>query len=275
MRCRTRLRGVAVATVALVLTASALWSHDFWLVPDAFQITPGGTLTVRGQTSSDFPTSESAVALDRIASATLTDATGASAITGLSHDGTSLLIRQPVDRNPGQRLVAITLHPRTVRESPESFRRYLVLEGAPEALGRYEREGRLPIDSITRRYAKYAKTLVEVGTGGPRVFDRLAGHPAEFVPVSDPSGMSRGDTLTVRMLFRGAPVGGAKLHAGTAPGAQGPRDLSLTTDETGIVRIPLNWSGAWNVRAIHIVPADPGSGADWDVHWLTLVFQVR
>jgi ketosteroid isomerase-like protein len=31
----------------------------------------------------------------------------------------------------------------------------------------------------------------------------------------------------------------------------------------------------WNVRTLQIVPAAANSGADWDVHWATLVFRVE
>ena len=271
---RRPARRLLLPLALLALGATALGAHDFWLVPDAFQVAPGGEVVVRGQTSSTFPTSESAVALDRVASAELIDAAGRTALKNLSHAGPSLMIRQRVSQAAGQRLVTMTLHPRTVRESPESFRRYLVLEGAPEALARYERDGLLPTDSITRRYAKYAKTLVEVGRGGPRVFSQLAGHPAEFVPLSDPKGLKAGDTLAVRVLFQGQPVPGARMHAGTAPHGGSHHDADFVADAQGIARIPIVAAGVWNVRALHIVPAPRGSGADWDVHWLTLVFQV-
>lgn len=273
MRSRLR-RAPLVAGLVVGLGVTALWAHDFWLVPDAFSMVPGGELVVRGQTSSKFPTSESAVAVDRIASAVLIDARGSTPLQGLSHAGTSLVIRQSVSREVGQRIVAVAIHPRLVRESPESFSQYLVLEGAPEALERYRSEGRLPVDSVTRRYAKYAKTVVEVGDGGPRAFARIAGHPAELVPLVDPGAARVGDDLPVRLLFRGQPVAGAKLHAGTAAGEGGGADLALVTDAEGIIRIPLMRTGLWNARGIHIVPADPGSGADWDVHWVTLVFHV-
>jgi ketosteroid isomerase-like protein len=32
--------------------------------------------------------------------------------------------------------------------------------------------------------------------------------------------------------------------------------------------------GLWNIRTIHVVPGAAGSGADWDTHWATFVFQV-
>ena len=280
--------GAAVLAASVALVASALSAHDFWIVPNAFAVAPGGALEVRGQTSSLFPTSGSAVTPDRVADARLIGARGTDTLRGISTSGTSLMIRH---RPPtaGQRVVAVRIRPRTVRESPESFRRYLQLEGAPEALERYEREGLLPApgstDSLTRRYAKYAKTLVEVGRGGPRAFDRVAGHPFEFVPLRDPSTLHIGDTLALRVLLLGRPLAGARLHAGAVewrgPAALGDTaaarcaasaDLSLTTDTLGVVRIAVDRGGLWNVRGLQIVPAARGSGADWDVHWATLVF---
>ncbi|MBW3631202.1 MAG: DUF4198 domain-containing protein [Gemmatimonadetes bacterium] len=270
-----RAAGVLLAVIA---TATSLFAHDFWLVPDAFRVTPGGWIEVRGQTSSRFPTSESAVALDRVADARVISATSQEAIRDLSHSGTSLVLRSRPTQ-PGQRIIAVTLHPRSVRESAESFRRYLELEGAPEALERYEREGRLPrSDSLTRRYAKYAKTLVEVGTGGPRAYGRVVGHPLEFVPLSDPTTLRLQDSLAVRLLYRGRPLTRARLHAGVAPRGGDARlageEPHLVTDENGVVRVFIHQVGIWNVRSLQIVPADPGSGADWDAHWATMVFEV-
>lgn len=274
---RPALRAGA-ALIAVLATAAALFAHDFWLVPDAFRVTPGGWIEVRGQTSSRFPTSESAVALDRVADARVISAASEEVIRNLSHSGTSLVLRSR-PATPGQRIVAVRLHPRSVRESPESFRRYLELEGAPEALERYGREGLLPrTDSVTRRYAKYAKTFVEVGQRGPRAWERVAGHPLEIVPLADPSTVPLGDTLAVRLLYRGRPLAGARLHAGAAPRSGGTRlageDSHLETDREGVARLFINCIGLWNVRTLQIVPADAGSGADWDVHWATIVFEV-
>ena len=287
--------GVMIGVAGGVTRASA---DDFWLVPDAFAVTPGSAFEVRGQTSSAFPASKAAVTPDRVTDAKVLTAGGAEPLGGFTQAGASLLVRHR-PASAGQRVVAVALRPRLVRESAAGFRRYLVLEGAPEALARYEREGRLPTtDSITRRYAKYAKTIVEVGHGGPRAFGRAAGYPVEFVPLTDPAALAAGDTLAVRLLFRGRPLASARLQAGVhvgdlrattlerplppqpaaagadAHGAAHGRDVSLTTDAAGVARVLVGGAGVWNVRAIHIVPADAGTGADWDVHWATLVFRV-
>lgn len=279
---RTRVRSAALLGCGALFVAATAQAHDFWLVPDAFAIAEGSTLAVRGQTSSRFPTSESAVAVDRVADARLLSASAEERITDMSHAGTSLVLRhRPSSR--GQRIVAVTLHPRSVRESAASFRRYLQLEGAPEALDRLDREGLLTgRDSVTRRYAKYAKTLVEVGRGGPRAFTRAAGHPLEFVPLRDPSELRAGDTLSLRVVYRGQPLPSARVHAGYVPDPSeraridttARADVHLAATADGVIRVAISSVGLWNVRMIHVTQADPGSGADWDTHWATLVFQV-
>jgi ketosteroid isomerase-like protein len=291
LRCPARAGAPPITTRALAALAAPLLvllavvtaeAHDFWLVPDAFQVAEGRTIEVRGQTSSRFPTSEAAVALDRVGAARLIGANRQWSITDLSHRGKSLLLRHKPSA-PGQYVVAVTLRPRSVRESAASFRRYLELEGAPEALARIEREGLLGgRDSVTRRYAKYAKTLVQVGERGGRAFSRTARHPLEFIPTRDPARFRVGDTLIVRLFYGGRAAGGVRAHAGAvdwpladeSSAAAPDNDVHLTADANGTLRVPITRAGLWNVRTIHVVQAPPNSGADWDTHWATFVFQV-
>ena len=272
---------------SLAGSASVVAAHDFWLIPDAFAVAPGGRLALRGQTSSLFPTSLSAVTPDRIVAARVVTAIADRTVRDVSVVGTSLRLAHAA-AGDGQHIVGVQLAPRTVRESPASFRRYLDLEGAPEARQRYEREGLLPAiggDSITRRYAKYAKTIVEVGTG-PRAFQRTLNHPLEFVPLSDPSALRAGDTLHIRLTLLGKAVSSASVHAGyVSPGQAiltdtaaarraAARDIKVQTDVRGVATLVVAQAGVWNIRTLQIVPAPKGSGADWDVHWATLVFPV-
>jgi hypothetical protein len=261
---RARKRSLAVIGILAAGTLFAVRmadAHDFWL-------------RVRGQTSSRFPTSESAVTPDRVTAAQLISAAGVERISALSTSGPSLVLRHRPSGH-GQRIVAVTVGWRSVRAAGRDLKRYIELEGNPALAARYEREGLLPTtDSITRRYAKYAKTFVQVGSGGARVFDRIAGHPLEFVALNDPNALRAGDTLAVRLLYEGQPLAAAHVHAGVAADGDGPQDLSLDTDADGVIRVPLSHPGLWNVRMIHVVPAPRTSGADWESHFATLVFGV-
>ena len=264
-------------------SAVTLAAHDFWLVPNAFQIAAGDTVVAYGQTSSRFPTSESAVATDRVAEARLIGPANSTPIRDLSVENKSLRLRARPDA-PGQYVIAARLNWRSTRESAESFRRYLRLEGAPEAAERLDREGLLRgRDSVTRRYAKYAKTFVQVGNGAGRTFSIAAGHPLELIPEKDPASLRVGDTLNLRLVFQGKPVSGAQVHMGAVrwdsrnlaeQPAETAKDFHVTADAAGVVRVPIVAGGLWNVRTIHIAQSPAGAGADWDTHWATIVFLV-
>lgn len=274
---------LSLGLVAIIATTGVLFAHDFWIVPSAFQLAEGAAMEVRGQTGTRFPVSQSAVGPDRIAEARLVAASGDERLTDLSVSGKSLLIRHRPTA-PGQRIVAVALVSRSARTTPERLKRYIALEGAPALAERYEREGAYPkTDSVTQVSAKFAKTIVEVGRGGPRAFSKAIGHLLELVPVNDPASLRVGDTLVVRLLYRGRPVAGAHLHAGAAPPGITPasdsaqvaaavwRDVSIETAKDGTARILVPESGLWNVRALHAAAWEAGS---WEVYFATLVFAV-
>ncbi|MGI9139941.1 MAG: hypothetical protein ACR2GJ_02400, partial [Gemmatimonadaceae bacterium] len=95
---------------AILAAAGSLSAHDFWLIPNAFLVESGSEIEVVGQTSSAFPTSESAVTPDRVASARLIGVNATGDIRDLSGRGKSLLLRH---RPPGegQYVVAVELKP--------------------------------------------------------------------------------------------------------------------------------------------------------------------
>ncbi|MEW5916548.1 MAG: DUF4198 domain-containing protein [Gemmatimonadota bacterium] len=275
-RVRRALAAACLAGILLLVSTVALSAHDFWIVPNAFVIAPGGALEVRGQTGTRFPTSTSAVVPDRVAEARVVGATDDERITDLSVKDSSLMLRHK-PATPGQRVIAVALVARASRTTPANLKRYIALEGNRELAERYERDGAYPkTASVTQRAAKYAKTIVEIGRGGPRAFARTVAHALEFVPVNDPSTLHAGDSLAVRLLFRAQPVAGAHLHAGVAPApnaAQDEKDLSVVTGSDGVAKIPLQRAGLWNARTLHAAPAG-GSSAEWEVAFATLVFQV-
>ena len=266
-------RTVLLMILATPLMGALASAHDFWLVPDAFQVAAMGEVVVRGQTSSAFPTSVSAVTPDRVTEARIVGAADDERITALSTRDNSLVLRHR-PRTAGQKVVAVAVGWRHVNETAASFRKYLVAEGAEDALKHYDRTGQLPTADLVRRYAKYGKTVVEVGDG-PRAFGRVIGQPLEFIPLSDPSGATVPSELRMRLMFQGKPLAGALVHAGVAPrAAPKATELTLTTSDEGVVSIPVGATGLWNVRTIHVVPAPSGADANWDVHWATFVWTV-
>jgi uncharacterized GH25 family protein/ketosteroid isomerase-like protein len=280
----TRKSGIVAGSVAslfILVTGVTLSAHDFWIVPNAFHVAGGAVVEVLGQTSVKFPTTLSAVTPERVAEARMIGATDDVRIADLSVSGKSLKLRQRPAKD-GQQVIAVALVTRTSKAAPAGLKRYIALEGAPALAERYEREGAFGgTDSLEQKTTKYAKTLVEVGQRGARAFAKTAGHALEFVPLADPSTAKSGDVVSFRLLFRGAPLAGAHVHAGWAPAAalgdssalpKDVKDQSLVTNDAGVVEVKIDHDGLWNVRTLHAAPAS-GSPMSWEVAFATMVFQ--
>ena len=273
---RRSLRRAAPALITMVaLAGSASWlsAHDFWLVPGAFPFKEGADIEVLGQSGTRFPASTGATQPARVARAVMIGADGETSIGDLSVRGTSLVLRAK-PASAGQRIVALDLVVRSSKQTAASFLSYLKLEGAPAAAAGVESSGALKgVDSVTRTDAKYAKTLVDVGASGPRVYSRSSGQSLEFIPQEDAAAVTAGTTLSLRLAFKGKGVAGVVARAGIAPKdstAKPDPDLELTSDADGIVKLPVSSTGLWNIRATHVVQTGPNT---WETHWATFVFR--
>ena len=269
-------RALTLAGTLALGVASGLLAHDFWVVPMQFSSAPGAMIEFHGQTSSRFPTSQSAVAVERVAEARMLGSGDEERITDLSIAGQSLVLKH-APRTAGQRVVAVVLQPTSRRQAVAGLKRYIGLEGAPELAEALEAQGAFAgFDSANMKTQKFAKSIVEIGQRGPRAFSRTAGHGLEIVPLSDPGALHPGGQLAVRLLFRGAPVPGAYLRAGTAPDSAGATsakpDTVLVTNSEGVATLTVR-AGLWNVRSLHAAPL-PSTRTDWDVYFGTLVFRV-
>ena len=49
--------------------------------------------------------------------------------------------------------------------------------------------------------------------------------------------------------------------------------LTMRTDSQGRVSFPLQRAGMWLIKAVHMMAAPAGSGADWESIWASLTFE--
>lgn len=103
-------------------------------------------------------------------------------------------------------------------------------------------------DALTCSYSeKFSKALFTVGASGGNAFSRTLGHTLEIVPQQDPSGMKVGDVMTVKVLFRGAPLPSTNVSGVYAGFSDDPGTFaySTATNKEGIARIKLIHGGPW------------------------------
>ena len=262
-------KAMSIAVALLGLTAGLLLAHDLFLKLDTYFVPPNTSLRV-AVLSGSFTASVGAVDAARLRDLSMV---GPTARVPLPHDAwtpagdtTWLAIRSGA---AGTYVIGASLLPREIGLSGEDFNNYLREDGIPDVLAERTTRGELG-RAVRERYQKHVKAIFQVGDARSGAFSAVLGYPAEIVPLSNPYQHRVGDTLTVRCLVDGSPIGRQLVIAG------GDRvtEVQARTDSSGVARFALTAPGKWYVKFIRMVPVS-GDSVNYESKWATLTFELR
>ena len=155
----------------------------------------------------------------------------------------------------------------------DKFTSYLADEGLEKIAQEHLARG-IPKEGFKESYARYAKTLVQVGDSNEGM-DAPTGLMVELVAQANPYSLPKGAPLTVQLLFEGKPLAGAAVKSFVGQDTE-PRRL-ITTDENGLVDIPDLGKGPYLLNAVVMTPPQsPGKEAKdaaWESFWASLTFE--
>jgi hypothetical protein len=228
-----------------------------------------------------FAQSENVITRDRMLDVSVVDGTGAVQHPDTSQwrdEGNRALLDFTTGA-AGTYVLGVSTAPRMIDLSAEDFNEYLRHDGVLDVLAVREENGMLD-ESARERYSKHVKAIVQVGETRSDSYSYRLGYPIEIVPQQNPYELAAGDALEVLVLCDGEPVANQVVYASYegyhAHGGDGEHReaVQTRTDGTGLARIPLDHSGRWYVRLIHMVPVD-GPEVDYESNWATLTFEVQ
>lgn len=265
-------RTIAFACLLAVL-ATALFAHDLFLKLDSYFV--GSNARVRiAVLNGTFGASENAIAADRVLDLSVVSAGRHQRLSttqwSASGDTTFLTFQTG---EPGTYVVGVSTRPRELALSAQNFNEYLAHDGIPDVLEARRRSGELARD-VVERYHKHVKAVFQVGERRTGDFEVSLGYPAEIVPLENPYDLRVGGALRVRCLVGGKPVANQLVITG-GEGMEGPiEERQFRTDADGVVNFPLDRSGKWYVKFIHMVPVAEAS-VHYESKWATLTFEIR
>lgn len=257
--------------LAALLPASPGWAHEFWMLPQAFDLAAGEVATLSLAVGQDF--AGEPVAFSR------------PLVAGLRHlardadvdlrplmpaTGAAPILRVRLART-GTHVIALDSNPSAIELPAAKFNDYLRLEGLVSVLQARERAG--TADTPGREhYRRNVKTLLQAG-GSDDTFRRRTGQRLELVPLADPARLAPAQSLPLQLWFDDRPLAGAlvKLWHGPAPQLLA---LAQVTDAQGRVSFVLPRPGTWMASVVHMIPAPGARDHDWDSYWGNLTFAV-
>jgi uncharacterized GH25 family protein len=258
-----------VAALAILLGASPLLAHDFWIEPTSFHPEVGSVVGLSLRVGQGFRGDPVPLNPGKVVKfVTVSPAGAETRVDGIPG-------RDPAGRvrvtQPGYGVIGYRSTPSFLELPAEKFEAYLKEEGLESIVETRARRGdsKKPSKEI---YSRCAKSLLDAGGAGTAGFDRALGFRLELVPEKSPKRIGNGGgSLPVRLLYEEKPLAGALVVAINRDDPGKP--ISARTDRSGGVLLPLPRGGVWLVKAVHMIPAPAESGADWESLWASLTFE--
>ena len=273
MRLRLAVPAIVVASLA---AAGTLVAHDLFLKLDSYFLPPRSAVLVP-VLNGTFTKSENAITSARIADLSVASARGVEhpdVATAWRERKTSSLLAFTTGL-AGNYAIGASTKPNEITLSGKDFNAYLADDGVDDVLAARRAAGELE-KGATERYSKHVKAVVQVGARHDSGYAAVLGYPAEIVPENNPYRLRRGDTLVVRCLVDGQPVGNQIVLAGGRSGAGTRLAVQKTrTDANGLARIRVTRAGRWYVKFIHMAPVTGDPKVTYESKWATLTFEMR
>jgi hypothetical protein len=122
-------------------------------------------------------------------------------------------------------------------------------------------------------YSRRAKALVQVGDRLTDDVLKPVGQTLEIVPERHPLALKPGESLPVRVLFRGRPLGGARIDLTHLEDGGGPVEAHRT-DRDGRARFTPAGPGPWKLNVIWGWPIAGRKDADYESIFTSLTFRI-
>ena len=262
---------LAALSAALVLPASA-GAHDFWLLPQAFEVEEPGEVPVRFAVGHAGDVNAWNLRWDRVAALRLHGEGQPVDLQPYLTPTRGMIpgqARVPLSA-PGTHVVAFESNHSFSELEAAKFNDYAEEEGLTPILEARERAGQTEANG-RELYSRRAKALIQVGGEATDDALRPLGHSLEIVPDANPYALGEDRTLGVRVLFRGAPLAGAKIDVSALGTGEAPY-AKVVTDEEGRATFEVPEGGAYRINTVWGTPIPPGGAAEFETFFASLTF---
>ncbi|MEM9380399.1 MAG: DUF4198 domain-containing protein [Planctomycetota bacterium] len=273
-------RTALLALVAAPALTGAAAAHDLFLELESHRLAARTPVTI-ALVNGTFGTSDNVIARDRMVDVSLVGPANRREHLAeeLWRDEGVTTMLDLTTGAPGSYVLGVSTAPRGIEMDAEAFHRYLKHDGVLDVLEQRTAAGLLD-QPARERYSKHVKTILRVGGEASGAFDAVLGYPVEIVPLRDPLSLELGEELPVRVLRDREPLANQlvyasheRFHGHDEEGAH-IEAFRGRTDATGLTTVPLDASGRWYVRLIHMTEA-PEDDVDYESLWATLTFEVQ
>jgi uncharacterized GH25 family protein len=258
----------AFALLLMFFVQSVADGHDFWMQPTRFRFQPGETIAVAFSVGENFIRQPWKFVRSKIQHLQWTHRGAKLDLRDrlIEGDGENLRIENAPE---GTHLISLQSSPSSVTMDRAAFDQFLTEEGLDEIVS--SRKKNPPgEDSITERYTRHSKLLLQAGSATDDTFSKELGFPVEIIPLENPYSLKIGNRIHFKILYNGKPLFGARVKILNRYKNR-TTIQNIYTQKDGIIETTLSNNGNWLIACIKMT-ASKDADTDYESIWATLVF---
>ena len=264
------VRALVIILYLIGFAGSDAIAHEFWLSPQQYSVEDGAAIVADIRIGHEFKGSAYSRRAGHFRRLELHSARGVSAISGTDGDRPAVHVANaPAGLAT---LVYVSRPDVTTYQTWDRFEAFVAHKDAVWTLERHRANG-WPERKFKERYARFAKSLIAVGTG--KGIDRDIGLEIEIVAERNPYADDISDGLPVRVVYQGAPRAKAQVEIFAKDASGAITITTVQTDDAGRATVPVQPGTEYLLDSVIMREAD-GSRADgalWESLWASLTFR--
>ena len=261
-------------TLVVVLLTTTASAHEFWLQPHNYTPSAGEPVIASVRAGEHFEGVAYPYLPSRLKAARLFHSEGSKPISGQT--GLYPAIRTSSE-GEGLQILSWQSTPSTINyQQYDEFRQFLQEEGLNWVDDRHRQRG-LPDSGFIEAYSRYAKTLMQIGSGGQ---DQTTGMDYEWLALGNPyqrtdAELSEPKVLPLQLLSRDKPVPDAKVTVFRKTESNDDATTHMSrTDANGTIALDISATGEYLVSAV-VMTELMNTAMPWHSHWVSLTFKVE
>jgi uncharacterized GH25 family protein len=264
------MRRFTIVLLAVVMTL-LLQSHEFWMAPGKYYYSVGENFSLDFRVGEDFIGEQWKVKKERFHRFELHDLKNMTDLKPEIDDSSKSIVSVPL-KNEGAHLVVLQCNETFSELNGEQFNAYLKEDALDEAYA-YRRKNNELDKPGKELYARYSKSIVQVGSRIDDGYKKSAGLPIEIFVEQNPATLKVGSKVSFKIMFEGKPLFGARVSVWNRYNNRTTRQ-PIFTQQDGRIETHISNPGPWMVSVVKMVPAKDAK-AEWRSYWGSLTFGVK
>ena len=240
-----------------------LSSHEFWLQPNKYIYDRGQEINIRFLVGENFEGENWEGDSSRINNLTFYYGGVKDIISPILfvEKGDSLKLKQ---YDEGTSMVTYNSKNSFISLDAKEFNEYLEEDGLTNAI-EYRKQHNETDSNGYEFYQRSIKTIFQVGKVKDETYKQATSLPLDIIPLSHPYKISNGDSLTVKIIFKGDPLTNTTVKIWNRTHDKTFK-WTVISDKKGLIRFPVKTKGEWMVSCVKMIRIyDPPTS--WQSYW--------